>query len=157
MFQSFKNPGVRQRLGWSFLFMGGLATCFILIANALRDNLVFFFSPTELQDRQQELPKTIRVGGLVAKGSVQFLPQQEVRLLVTDHQTTIPVVYRGLLPDLFQAGQGVVAQGQYTNGIFHAQEILAKHDETYMPPEVARALQKNHGQHSLVTGEEHAQ
>lgn len=157
MWRSLRNKQVQRRLVYSLAFMGALASCLYVIASALRDNLVFFFSPTELHQRAHELPSTIRLGGMVVQGTLQHEPDQRVRFSVTDYAMTIPVVYQGILPDLFQEGQGVVAQGHYAAGVFKAQEILAKHDETYMPPEVARTLKKDHGQKSVIKDAPHAQ
>ncbi|MCW7538572.1 cytochrome c maturation protein CcmE [Aquabacterium sp. A7-Y] len=112
----------------------------VLVLNALRSNLVFFYSPSEVQAKQVPLGRSFRVGGLVAPGSVQR-NGLVVRFVVTDTVQTLPVRYRGVLPDLFREGKGVVAQGRVSeDGVFLAQEVLAKHDENYMPPEAAGTL-----------------
>ncbi|MBM3569633.1 MAG: cytochrome c maturation protein CcmE [Alphaproteobacteria bacterium] len=108
---------------------------------ALRDNLVFFFGPTEVLAKPPAAEKRFRLGGLVEEGSVQR-QGAEIRFRVTDTVNAIPVVYRGILPDLFREKQGVVAEGHLREGVFVAASVLAKHDETYMPREVADALKK---------------
>jgi cytochrome c-type biogenesis protein CcmE len=128
-------------LGAAAVVLGLAAT---LILNAFEDNLVFFYSPTDLVTRT-DIPRDrlIRIGGLVEKGSI-VRNGPEVRFTVTDTANKLAVVYRGILPDLFREGQGVVAQGRLTApGTFEAREVLAKHDETYMPREVVDALKKS--------------
>ena len=112
-----------------------------LVLNAFQDNLVFFFSPTQVAAKEAPLQRTFRVGGLVQEGSVQREGTQ-VSFVITDTAHTVPVRYEGILPDLFKEGKGVVAQGQLKDGLFVAREVLAKHDENYMPPEAAEALEK---------------
>ena len=113
-----------------------------LVLNAFQSNLVFFYSPTQLAAREAPIGRTFRLGGLVKAGSLQR-DGVTVRFLVTDMVQTVPVVYRGILPDLFKEGKGVVAQGQVgDDGVFVAREVLAKHDENYMPPEAAEALKR---------------
>jgi cytochrome c-type biogenesis protein CcmE len=135
----------RRRLYILLLFMIGLGTAAALTLTAFRDNLVFFYSPTEIVEKNAPAGRNMRIGGLVETGSVERAPgSTQVRFKVTDLQTAITVVYNGALPDLFREGQGVVAQGQLGgDGVFHAREVLAKHDENYMPPEVAAALKKS--------------
>ena len=118
-----------------------LATLFVL--NAFRSNLVFFYSPTEVLEGKAPPDQTLRIGGLVEKGSVRRSADGlAVDFIVTDLNRSLPVHYQGILPDLFREGQGVVAQGRLAAGNrFIAREVLAKHDENYMPPEVAKALQ----------------
>ena len=117
-----------------------------LVLNAFRSNLVFFFTPTQVADRQAPINKTFRIGGLVEKGTLKHLPDGvTVQFVVTDTAKSIPVRYKGILPDLFSEGKGVVAQGRLEpDGIFQAQEVLAKHDANYMPPEAAEALKMAH-------------
>jgi len=124
------------------LVCGGTATALVL--NAFRSNLVFFFSPTQVAQREAPTARAFRLGGLVAPGSVQRQDDgMTVRFVVTDTAREVPVVYRGLLPDLFREGKGVVANGKLgPDGTFVASEVLAKHDENYMPPEAAEALRK---------------
>jgi cytochrome c-type biogenesis protein CcmE len=123
--------------------VGGLAALGIaaaLVLTAFQENLVFFFTPSQVAAKEAPLGRTFRIGGMVEKGSVKR-EGVEVRFVVTDTAKSIPVVYRGALPDLFREGKGVVAQGQLgADGIFQAREVLAKHDENYMPPEAAHAV-----------------
>lgn len=122
-----------------------LVAAVLLVMNAFRDNLVFFFSPTEVAAGKAPADGTFRIGGLVKQGSVQKGPEPlELRFTVTDLATEMHVRYVGPLPDLFREGQGVVAEGRLgSNGDFEAAKVLAKHDENYMPPEVAQALEKS--------------
>ena len=118
----------------------GLATWLVL--GAFRNNLVFFFSPTQVAAKEAPTNKTFRIGGLVQNGTLKRdADGLTVRFSVTDTANTIPVVYKGILPDLFKEGRGCVAQGRIgSDGTFYADQIMAKHDENYMPPEAARAL-----------------
>jgi cytochrome c-type biogenesis protein CcmE len=112
-----------------------------LVLSALNDQIVFFRTPTELAERQVPVGDRVRMGGLVADGSVERTGETEVRFAVTDTANTINVTYTGILPDLFREGQGVVTEGRLgPDGIFVADTVLAKHDENYMPKEVADAL-----------------
>lgn len=132
----------------------GAATALVL--NAFNSNLVFFFSPTQVAANEAPKERNFRVGGLVEEGSVVREPQGlTIRFKVTDTAQSIPVTYTGLLPDLFQEGKGVVAQGKLgVDGVFRAEQVLAKHDENYMAPEAADALAKARaGQSSLVLPE----
>jgi cytochrome c-type biogenesis protein CcmE len=114
-----------------------------LVLTALNDNIVFFYSPTQVAEKKPGPERRFRLGGLVEQGSLKK-DGMEVRFAVTDLQKTVPVVYRGLLPDLFREGQGVIAEGMLgADGTFTAREVLAKHDENYMPPEVAKALKES--------------
>ena len=125
------------------LIGGGLAALGIasaLVLNAFQDNLVFFFTPTQVSAGEAPENRTFRIGGMVQTSSVQR-DGLTVRFVVTDSAKTIPVRYTGILPDLFSEGKGVVAQGKLeSNGWFRADEVLAKHDENYMPPEAQHAL-----------------
>src|SRR5690242_19553128 len=132
-----------RRLGW---IVGGLAVlgaAVALVLNAFQSNLVFFFSPTQVAAKEAPQGRAFRIGGLVEPGSLQRDPNSlTVRFRVTDTAQTINVVYTGLLPDLFKEGKGVVAQGKLeADGTFVASEVLAKHDENYMPPDAGNALQ----------------
>ena len=124
---------------------GGVAALGVasaLVLNAFEQNLVFFFTPSQVAAKEAPQGRTFRIGGMVEKGSVKR-EGVEVRFMVTDTAKTIPVVFSGALPDLFREGKGVVAQGQLgADGVFRAREVLAKHDENYMPPEAAHALEK---------------
>ena len=120
----------------------GLAT--LLVLNALRSNLVFFFSPSQVAASEAPRSGAFRIGGLVEAGSVQRAADGlTIRFVVTDLAQRVPVSYRGLLPDLFREGKGVVVAGRLrADGSFEASQVLAKHDENYMPPEAAAALEK---------------
>jgi cytochrome c-type biogenesis protein CcmE len=118
----------------------GIAAAFVL--NAFQSNLVFFFSPSQVAAKEAPNRRAFRLGGMVEKGSLKREADGlTVHFTITDTAKTIPVVYKGILPDLFKEGKGVVAQGKLTDdGTFLAAEVLAKHDENYMPPEAAQAL-----------------
>ena len=115
-----------------------------LVLNAFQSNLVFFFSPSQVMANEAPVGRTFRIGGMVESGSVKRQDDGlTVRFSVTDTAHTVPVVYTGILPDLFKEGKGVVAQGKLgRNGVFEASEVLAKHDENYMPPQAAHALEQ---------------
>ena len=116
-----------------------------LVVNALGNNLSYFFSPTEVVEGKAPSNHLFRLGGLVAPGSLERGKELTVSFNVTDNMNSVTVKYTGILPDLFEEGQGMIAQGRMgANGVFIADEVLAKHDENYMPPEVADALQKSH-------------
>lgn len=125
------------------LIAGGLAAIGVamaLVLNAFQNNLVFFFTPTQVSAGEAPHERTFRIGGIVQAESVQR-DGLTVQFVVTDNAKIIPVSYTGILPDLFSEGKGVVAQGKLeSNGLFRAQEVLAKHDENYMPPEAQHAL-----------------
>ncbi|MDH3406925.1 MAG: cytochrome c maturation protein CcmE [Gammaproteobacteria bacterium] len=122
----------------------GLTVAVLLVLDAFQSNLVFFYSPTEVLEGKVKIApgQTIRIGGLVETGSVKRSADGlKVDFVITDNNKKLPVHYQGLLPDLFREGQGVVAQGKVQEGnTFAASEVLAKHDEKYMPPEAAQAL-----------------
>jgi len=123
--------------------LGVLALAVGLVLVALRDSIVFFYSPTEVTAKQLPQGQRFRLGGLVETGSVKRGEGTTVRFVVTDMKSTLPVTYTGVLPDLFREGQGVVAEGMLQpDGVFHADSVLAKHDENYMPPEVAKKLKE---------------
>jgi cytochrome c-type biogenesis protein CcmE len=119
----------------------GLALSLVLVA--LRDNIVFFYAPSELAQKALRQGQRLRIGGLVKQGSLVHDGESTVRFAVTDTKQEVEVIYTGLLPDLFREGQGVVAEGAFaSDNVFHADSILAKHDERYMPRDVADALKK---------------
>ena len=126
-----------------------------LVLRAFQSNLVFFFSPSQIMANEAPHERSFRVGGLVEPGSIEREPQGlTIRFKVTDLAHAIPVSYTGLLPDLFKEGKGVVAEGKLgTDGVFRANQVLAKHDENYMPPEAAEALKNaaNHKEQSTAT------
>lgn len=133
-----------KRLMFIVAGMVGLVIAAILVLNALQSNINLFFSPTQVAANEAPKERTFRLGGLVEEGSVRREDDGlTVHFKVTDGAQTIAVIYTGILPDLFREGQGVVAQGKLNaSGVFQATEVLAKHDENYMPPEVADALEK---------------
>lgn len=139
------NSTQKKRLG---LIAGGLIICgaaAALVFNAFEENLVFFFSPSQVAAHEAPEGRAFRIGGFVQEGSVQRQKDGvTVRFEVTDTAHTVPVTYKGGLPDLFKEGKGVVAQGKLQNGVFVADQVLAKHDENYMPPEAEKAVQDAH-------------
>jgi len=124
------------------LALVALGVASALVLQAFQSNLVFFFSPTQVVSNEAPQGRSFRIGGLVEEGSIERDAKGlTVRFAVTDTANKIPVTYTGLLPDLFKEGKGVVAQGKLgADGVFHADQVLAKHDENYMPPEAAQAL-----------------
>ncbi|MCD6673368.1 MAG: cytochrome c maturation protein CcmE [Burkholderiaceae bacterium] len=133
-----------RRLLWIVGGLAALAVAATFVTNAFRSNLVFFFTPTQIADGEAPTNKTFRIGGLVEPESLQRIGDgTTVTFRVTDNAKTILVAYTGILPDLFKEGRGVVAQGTLQpDGTFKAREVLAKHDENYMPPEAAEALRR---------------
>lgn len=133
-----------RRFAWILAGVLAIAVAVTLVLNAFRSNLVFFFTPTEIAEGKAPQGRPFRVGGLVEVGSVQRSSQgTAVTFRVTDNARTIEVAFNGILPDLFKEGRGVVAQGSIQpDGRFRASEVLAKHDENYMPPEAAEALKR---------------
>ena len=134
-----------KRLGFVVAGLVGLGLATWLVVNALDNNLSYFFSPTEVKQNKAPAEHIFRLGGLVEAGSLERGKELTIRFNVTDNAYRIPVAYTGILPDLFAEGQGVIAQGKMgMDGVFIASEVLAKHDENYMPPEVADALEQSH-------------
>jgi cytochrome c-type biogenesis protein CcmE len=138
------TPRTRRRLAFAVALLiasiGGAA----LVIAALKDNVLYFYSPTDVAAKGVHAGVAFHIGGLVAPGSVKRGPGADVRFVVTDGRARVPVTYTGVLPDLFREGQGVVAAGALDqNGVFAASEVLAKHDERYMPPEVVDALKRS--------------
>jgi len=146
----------QRRLGLllAALACGGVAIALVL--NAFRSNLVFFFSPSQVAAHEAPAARSFRLGGLVAPGSIRREADgMTIRFVVTDTAREVPVVYRGLLPDLFREGKGVVARGVLQpDGTFKASEVLAKHDENYMPPEAADALKQAEQVNRQMAGNE---
>ncbi|MTJ79588.1 MAG: cytochrome c maturation protein CcmE [Telmatospirillum sp.] len=133
----------QRRLYFVVLGMLALGAATALVLTAMKDTLVYFYTPSDLKTRHVAEGRRLRIGGLVEQGSV-VRQGDEVHFVVTDLQATLPVVYRGVLPDLFREGQGVVTEGKLDGqGTFRASEVLAKHDENYMPKEVADAIKKS--------------
>ena len=133
-----------KRIAFIVAGLAGLSIAAYLVASAFRDNLVFFFSPTQVIAKEAPINRTFRIGGLVEDGTLKRDSDGlTVRFTVTDTAASIPVVYKGILPDLFKEGKGCVAQGKIgPDGVFHADQVLAKHDENYMPPEAGEAIDK---------------
>ncbi len=124
--------------GGLLLAAGAIAA---LVMNAFQSNMVFFYTPTRVSANEAPANRTFRIGGMVEAGTVKR-DGLHVNFVVTDTAKTVAVRYQGVLPDLFQEGKGVVAQGQLKDGVFVAREVLAKHDENYMPPEAAHAVKQ---------------
>ncbi len=123
--------------------LGVLALAVGLVLFALRDSIVFFYTPTEVTQKHLNTGQRFRLGGLVEDGSVKRGEGTSVSFAITDKRSTLPVTFTGVLPDLFREGQGVVAEGTLgPDGVFRADSVLAKHDEKYMPPEVAKKLKE---------------
>ncbi len=133
----------RKRLYAVLAILAGVSAAVVLAVVAFEDNLLYFYNPTQVMAGEAPMGRSFRVGGMVTQGSVQrSAGSLEVRFVVTDFRHSIIVRYDGLLPDLFREGQGIIAHGRLTeSGEFRADEVLAKHDENYMPPEVAESLQ----------------
>src|SRR5215207_9841711 len=131
-----------KRIGIIIAALAGLAIAAFLVLSAFQNNLVFFFSPTQVAAKEAPVNRTFRIGGLVQEGTLKR-EGLTARFIVTDTAASIPVVYNGILPDLFKEGRGCVAQGKIgSDGVFQAEEVLAKHDENYMPPEAGEAIDK---------------
>ena len=133
-----------KRITFILVGLAGLGLAAYLVASAFRNNLVFFFSPTQVAAKEAPVERTFRIGGLVQDGTLKRDSDGlTVRFIVTDTAASIPVVYKGILPDLFKEGRGCVAQGKLgSDGVFRAEQVLAKHDENYMPPEAGQAIDK---------------
>ena len=139
-----------KRLALAGGLLAAVGVAAALVFNAFQSNLVFFFSPTQVAANEAPSGRTFRVGGLVEPGSLK-VDGTQVQFVITDTAKAVPVRFEGILPDLFKEGKGVVAQGQLHDGVFVAREVLAKHDENYMPPEAAEALQRaQHGDPKLA-------
>jgi cytochrome c-type biogenesis protein CcmE len=134
----------RRRLLLIGLVLAGVITSTALALRAFQENLLYFFSPTQVMAGEAPLERNFRLGGVVAEGSIQREPgSMTVNFVVTDYASSVPVQYTGVLPDLFLENQGVVARGRLDgSGGFVAEEVLARHDENYMPLEVAEALER---------------
>lgn len=146
------HPVRKQRL-YLVLFIVVFSSAAIgLVAYAMRGNINLFYPPAEVAQGNAPVGQAIRVGGMVAEGSVQRADDSlEVRFMLTDFEASVPVVYEGILPDLFDEGQGAVASGKLgEDGVLVASEVLAKHDENYMPPEVLEALEQSGYDHKGV-------
>lgn len=137
-----KSLKKRRRIQIILVAVVALVASTALIGWALQDGINFFRSPSEVIAEPPEPTEVFRIGGLVAEGSIQRGQGETVRFVVTDGGESVPVAFTGVLPDLFSENQGMVGTGRYVNGVFEATEILAKHDETYMPKEVMDALKE---------------
>jgi len=135
-----------RRFAWIAAGLAAIGVAVALVLNAFRSNLVFFYSPSQVLAHEAPVGRPFRIGGMVESGSLQREKDSlTVRFVVTDTAQKMTVVYTGLLPDLFKEGKGVVAQGAIgSDGVFRATEVLAKHDENYMPPEAAAAIEQAH-------------
>ncbi len=153
------NKQRQKRLILVLILIFGVGTAVTLGLQALNKNLLYFFSPTQVVAGEAPITRTFRLGGLVKKGSIKREKDGlTVHFQVTDGAKVIAISYTGILPDLFKEGQGIVAAGKLQSpGHFIAEEVLAKHDENYMPPEVADALEKAHKEGKSVSQEESAQ
>ncbi len=138
------HPLRRQRLFIVFFIVIATGLAAALMGYALRENINLFYPPSDIVAGKAPVGRDIRAGGMVLEGSVKRATDSlQVSFIVTDYQANVPVTYTGILPDLFSEGEGVVVSGQLdSKGLFHAQQVLAKHDEKYMPPEVSEALKK---------------
>jgi cytochrome c-type biogenesis protein CcmE len=141
-----------KRIAFIVAGLAGLGVAAALVLSAFQNNLVFFFSPSQVIAKEAPVNRTFRVGGLVEAGSLKRDNDGlTARFNVTDTAQTIPVIYKGILPDLFKEGRGCVAQGHVgSDGIFYADQVLAKHDENYMPPEAGKALDEAKAAKTLV-------
>ncbi len=138
------TPKQRRRVLFAAALVIASAAGATLVLSALKDNVLYFYSPSDVAAKHVEAGVNFRIGGLVASHSVRHGPGADVRFTVTDGKGNVPVEFRGVLPALFREGQGVVALGALTpSGTFAASEVLAKHDERYMPPEVVDALKRS--------------
>ena len=136
------TPTRKRRLIMVAVLVAGIGTATVLALSAFQENLLFFYSPTQVLNGEASSERAFRLGGMVVDGSLQRQPDSlTVRFEITDTAAAVPVTYTGILPDLFREGQGVVTLGRLSDdGTFVAEEVLAKHDETYMPPEAGEAV-----------------
>jgi len=141
-----------RRIAFILAGLAGLGIAAALVLSAFQNNLVFFFSPSQVAAKEAPIGRTFRIGGLVEKESLKRENDGlTVRFTVTDTAKSIPIVYKGILPDLFKEGRGCVAQGHIgSDGVFYAEQVLAKHDENYMPPEAGQAIDHAKAAKSLV-------
>jgi cytochrome c-type biogenesis protein CcmE len=137
------HPQRRRRLIWILLLLAGIGLAVGLASYALRQNINLFYTPSQLMAKEAPEGARIQVGGLVVQGSVQRSPNSlAVRFALSDLKQTVWVDFEGILPDLFREGQGIVANGRWQDGVVKADEVLAKHDENYMPPQVKSAIEE---------------
>lgn len=140
------NSVRQKKLMWVIAMLVGVAVAVGLILYAIRQQTDYYFDPTAISTGKAPQEKRIRAGGMVVAGSVKRSPDDplNIEFSITDFKSVVPVVYRGVLPDLFAENSGVVATGELKGNTFVASEVLAKHDENYMPPEVAKSLKQDH-------------
>ena len=138
------SPKQRQRLAFTSILAVGVATATALVLFSLEQNLLYFYTPSQVQRGDAPAQRSVNIGGMVVAGSVRHAEDSPiVHFALTDYAATVALVYSGLLPDLFREGQGIVATGRVRgDGVFVAERVLAKHDENYMPPSVAKALKE---------------
>jgi cytochrome c-type biogenesis protein CcmE len=135
----------QRRMGLVALLLVAAGGAVAFALQAFRENMLYFVTPSELLADAARTTKAFRLGGMVKQGSVHRVPGSlDITFVVTDTKQDLPVTYRGVLPDLFREGQGVIARGKFADGGFRAEEVLAKHDENYMPPEVAEKIKQQH-------------
>lgn len=139
------KPARKKRLFFIVFLIVGVALAAGFAMYAFNQNLMFYFSPTDVKQGKAPVDKLFRMGGMVVDGTFKKEPKSlKVHFDLTDYEKTVSVEYEGILPDLFREGQGIISRGKLnTNGVFVAEEVLAKHDENYMPPEVAESLKKS--------------
>jgi len=131
----------QKRFVFIVVALAAVALASVLVVKALRSNITYYYSPSQVVGGEAPADQPFRIGGMVVRGSLQRDPDSiRVRFKVTDNQEQYEVIYDGILPDLFSEGQGAVARGRLGDGVFVAEEVLAKHDESYMPPEVADSM-----------------
>lgn len=143
----------RRRMMWVGLIVLGVGAAVAFALTAFQDNLLYFYSPSDVYAGKAPQDRVFRVGGMVPAGSFNRAPGSlEAHFVLTDFAHTVKVSYTGVLPDLFREGQGIIARGRLnSDGMFIAEEVLAKHDENYMPPDVADSLKKQHEQPAATT------
>ncbi|MFC6204581.1 cytochrome c maturation protein CcmE [Psychrobacter urativorans] len=151
------NAVRRKKLMWVFFTLAGAAVVVVLVLYAIGQQTDYYFDPTAIAQGDAPQDKRIRAGGMVVAGSVQRAADNplNVEFAITDFKSTVPVTYQGILPDLFAENSGVVATGKMQGDTFVAGEVLAKHDENYMPPEVAKSLKENNRQTTIAASEQY--
>ncbi|MBU5617527.1 cytochrome c maturation protein CcmE [Psychrobacter sp. TAE2020] len=151
------NAVRRKKLMWVFFTLAGAAVAVVLVLYAIGQQTDYYFDPTAIAQGDAPQDKRIRAGGMVVAGSVQRAADNplNVEFAITDFKSTVPVTYQGILPDLFAENSGVVATGKMQGDTFVAGEVLAKHDENYMPPEVAKSLKENNRQTTIAASEQY--
>ncbi len=151
------NAVRRKKLMWVLFTLAGAAVAVVLVIYAIGQQTDYYFDPTAIAQGEAPQDKRIRAGGMVVAGSVQRSPENplNVEFAITDFKSTVPVTYQGILPDLFAENSGVVATGKMQGDTFVAGEVLAKHDENYMPPEVAKSLKENNRLNATPSSEQY--